>query len=207
MEYDNGFQLFLILHEHTRLPMRISNPSFGTTRSMSGRGIDAALLAVMVAIGCLNISSGCRPAGPAVHYVEGVVLLEGEPIGGATVGFSPSESGMPAFGKTDDNGVFRLTTVRGGGQGKGAMTGSYTVTVTKWRDRSIELGPEPDRADTAAHGVWLKKSEELSKLPPDYIVPKAYGDKATSGLNATVKPGRNVGPEFRYELKGDFKGV
>ncbi len=47
---------------------------------------------------------------------------------------------------------------------------------------------------------------EIAKLPFDYIVPKAYGDKATSGLKATVKKGRNVGPEFRYELKGDFKG-
>ena len=31
-------------------------------------------------------------------------------------------------------------------------------------------------------------------------------DKAKSGLKATVKPGRNAGPEFRFELKGDFKG-
>ena len=186
--------------------MQTSKPSSRPTFSTGPRGLDAVLRAVIVAIGCWAISSGCRPPGPAVHYVEGVVLLEGEPIGGATVGFSPREAGMPAFGKTDDNGVFRLTTVRGGGQGKGVMAGSYTVTVTKWRDRSIELGPEPDRADAAAHGVWLKKSEELLNLPPDYIVPKAYGEKATSGLNATVKPGRNVGPEFRYELKGDFKG-
>jgi hypothetical protein len=160
----------------------------------------------MVVVGCWSVAAGCRPAGPAVHYVEGVVLLEGEPIEGATVGFSPIEAGMPAFGKTDEKGIFRLTTARGGGQGKGAMAGSYTVTMTKWRDRSIELGPEPDRADTAANGAWRKKSEELSNLPPDYIVPKDYGDKAKSGLKATVKPGRNVGPEFRFELKGDFKG-
>jgi hypothetical protein len=51
-----------------------------------------------------------------------------------------------------------------------------------------------------------KKSDELSNLPPDSIVPKAYGEKAISGLKATVKPGRNVGPEFRFELKRDFKG-
>jgi hypothetical protein len=43
-------------------------------------------------------------------------------------------------------------------------------------------------------------------LPPDSLIPEDYGDKAKSGLKATVKPGRNVGPEFRYELKSDFKG-
>lgn len=185
--------------------MRIVTSSVRPSCRIGQRGSDAVLWAVMVALGCWAVASGCRPAGPAVHYVEGVVLLEGEPVDGATVGFSPIEGGLPAFGRTDAKGVFKLTTVRGGGQGKGAMTGSYAVTVKKWRDWSIELGPEPDRADTAAHGAWQKKSDELSNLPPDYIVPKAYGEKATSGLKATVKPGRNAGPEYRFELKGDFK--
>jgi hypothetical protein len=130
-----------------------------------------------------------------VAFVEGLVLLDGEPVAGAMVGFSPVSAGLPAFGKTDAAGVFHLTTARGGAEGRGAMVGEYAVTITKWRNR-MEGITEPNPALEA----------ELSKLPPDYIVPKAYGDKATSGLNATVKPGRNVGPEFRYELKSDFKG-
>ena len=186
--------------------MRIVTPSIRPACRIGQRGSDAAVRAFVVALGCWAVLSGGRPAGPAVQYVEGVVLLDGEPVEGATVGFSPIEAGMPAFGRTDAKGIFKLTTVRGGGQGKGAMTGSYAVTVKKWRDWSIELGPEPDRADTAAHATWQKKSDELSDLPPDYIVPKAYGEKSTSGLKATVKAGRNAGPEFRFELKGDFKG-
>ena len=185
--------------------MRIVTSSVRPACRIGQRGSDAVVRAVMVALGCWAVLSGCRPAGPAVHYVEGVVLLDGEPVDGATVGFSPIEAGMPAFGRTDAKGVFKLTTVRGGGQGKGAMTGSYAVTVKKWRDWSIELGPEPDRADTAAHGAWQKKSDELSSRPPDFIESKAYGEKSTSGLKATVKAGRNAGPEFRFELKGDFK--
>ena len=39
--------------------------------------------------------------------------------------------------------------------------------------------------------------------PEVSAVPKGYGDVATSGLRATVKKGRNVGPEFQFELRGD----
>ena len=136
-------------------------------------------------------AGGCGRSGPAVAYVEGIVLLDGEPVTGASVGFTPVSAGQPAFGKTDAAGVFHLTTVRGGARDGGAVVGEYAVTITKWRNR-MEGITEPNPALEA----------EIAKLPPDYIVPKAYGDKATSGLKATVKPGRNVGPEFRYELKG-----
>jgi hypothetical protein len=154
--------------------------------------------AVCLILACLCAvvgAGGCGRSGPKVAFVEGLVLLDGEPVAGAMVGFSPVSAGLPAFGKTDAAGVFHLTTARGGAEGRGAMVGEYAVTITKWRNR-MEGITEPNPALEA----------ELSKLPPDYIVPKAYGDKATSGLNATVKPGRNVGPEFRYDLKGDFKG-
>jgi len=121
-------------------------------------------------------------------------------------GFNPDASGKPAFGKTDQKGVFKLTTIQGGGRDQGAALGSYVVLVTKWRDRLAELGPRPDGADAKAPAEWLAKEKAIEAMPPDYIVPKAYGEKATSGLKATVKKGRNVGPEFRYELKSDFKG-
>jgi hypothetical protein len=57
-----------------------------------------------------------------------------------------------------------------------------------------------------AAGKWDAEAKRLGELPPESLLPEAYGDKAKSGLKATVKPGRNVGPEFRYELKSDFKG-
>jgi len=139
---------------------------------------------------------GCGRSGPDVAYVEGTVLLDGEPVAEANVGFSPVSAGRPAFGKTNSAGVFHLTTVRGGAPDRGAMVGEYAVTITKWKNR-MEGITEPDPVREA----------KVSTLPPDYIVPKAYGDKATSGLKATVKPGRNVGQAFRYELRSDFKGL
>jgi hypothetical protein len=154
----------------------------------------------------LSAVPGCRQTGPAVEFVEGVISLDGEPVADATVGFSPAGgSGPTAFGKTDDKGVFHLTTVQGGRPQGGAPVGEYIVTVKKWRNRLAELGPRPDPSD-AAFAAWSRREQELLAMPPDYIVPLDYGEKRTSGLKATVKPGRNVGPEYRFELKGDFKG-
>jgi hypothetical protein len=160
----------------------------------------------LIAIAAVSMIVGCGRSGPEVHYVEGVVLLDDEPLAGATVGFNPDGSGKPAFGNTDQKGVFKLTTTQGGGRDQGAALGSYVVLVSKWRNRLEGLGPRPDGADAKALAEWLSQEKAIEDMPPDYIVPKAYGDKATSGLKATVKSGRNVGPEFRYELKSDFTG-
>ena len=177
--------------------MKPSNP-----RAAGRRFLGRRFLVGTVAVGAMLVG-GCRRSGPDVQFVEGVVTLDGAPLAGADVGFSPVQGGMPSFGRTDARGVFHLSTVRGGARGQGAVVGDYAVTVSKWRNRLDALGPRPDPADAAASAAWSRQEEEIAKLPPDYIVPKAYGDKATSGLKATVKPGRNVGPEFRFELKGD----
>ena len=177
-------------------------------KAVSGQPVVMARMAAvrLIAIAAVSMIVGCGRSGPEVHYVEGVVFLDDEPLVGATVGFHPDGSGKPAFGKTDQGGAFKLTTIQGGGRDHGAALGSYVVLVTKWRDRLADLGPQPDGSDAKALAEWRAKEKAIEGMPPDYIVPKAYGDKATSGLKATVKPGRNVGPEFRYELKGDFKG-
>jgi hypothetical protein len=102
--------------------------------------------------------------------------------------------------------MYKLTTSQGGARLGGAPVGGYVVTVRKYRNRLDDLGPQPDPSDTKAAAKWQAEAERLNALPPDSLIPEDYGDKAKSGLKATVKPGRNVGPEFRYELKGDFKG-
>ncbi len=54
----------------------------------------AMVLAMVVGL------AGCGQKGPKVQYVEGVVTLDGNPVEGATVGFSPVEKdkGMAASG-------------------------------------------------------------------------------------------------------------
>ncbi|MFM9197698.1 MAG: DUF1559 domain-containing protein [Planctomycetia bacterium] len=135
-----------------------------------------------------------------VAYANNTSNLDGEPVAGADVGFSPVAGGLAAYGRTDSAGKFRLTTTRGGSRLGGAPVGEYVVTVVKWRNRLEELGPQPGPSDASAAGKWQAEADRLNSLPPDYIVPKAYCEKAASPLRATVKPGRNTGPAFTFNL-------
>lgn len=170
-----------------------------STRAMI---LGSSMLAVCLSI----VAVGCSRTGPMVEFVEGTVRLDGQPLEGADVGFSPVTGGLVAYGRTNSAGAFRLTTAQGGKKFGGAPAGEYAVTVIKWRNRLDDLGPNPDPSDADAAGKWQAEAERLMSLPADYIVPKAYGDKATSPLRATVKKGRNTGPDFMFELSSDFKG-
>jgi len=139
-------------------------------------------------LGC--VLAGCGPSGPAVEFVEGVVLLDGSPVEDCVVGFSPLDpGGISAFGQTDGAGVFRLTSSRGGKPARGAVPGRYAISITKQKPRDRPPG-------------------SMQASGPDdiiFLVPRGYAQADTSGLAATVRKGRNVGPEFRFELKSDYK--
>lgn len=125
---------------------------------------------VMLAIGC--------DRGPAVVRVEGKVLLDGQPLAAADVGFSPVGSGdvLAAGGRTRDDGTFVLSS-RGARLGAGALPGEYVVTV-----RKIKEPPE-----------------EFTGII-EYVVPLRFGDTEKSPLRATVVSGGNVF-EFAVESK------
>ena len=154
--------------------------------------------ATAVAMIAFLIMPGCGRSGLDLQMVEGVVTINGEPLAGATVGFSPliPGQGLPATGATVADGTFRLTATRGGTPDKGTTVGDYAVTISK-----VELLPDP---------LWdnLKPGETPSRprqMQYRYVVPKAYESITTSGLKATVKKGVNKGDAFRYDLKSDYK--
>ena len=146
---------------------------------------------------CITGCSGQR--GPKVEYVEGTVTLDGNPVEGASVGYSPVAhgQGLPAGGKTDPNGRYRLTAVRGGGHDAGTAVGDYSVSVTK-----MEFIPKNEPQPPPPSG-WDPRSGAPPPPPMRPVVPLVYGDTATSGLRVTVKPGRNTGPEFSFDLDSE----
>ena len=146
---------------------------------------------------------GCS-RGPAVQYVEGVVTLDGEPVEGAIVAFTPPGDGLGAAGTTDASGVYRLNPLTGRASG-GTLVGDYLVAIRKWEYQ--DPGPAPDPSDQKAYAIWQEKSLKAARREPVYLTPQPYGDAATSGLKATVKKGRNTGAAFSFDLKSDFKGL
>lgn len=148
------------------------------------------LLGTVSAIGLVCVV-GCGRSGPAVEWVEGVVLLDGAPLAGVTIGFSPVDPGvgLAASGVSGEGGVFRLTAVGGGLPGGGTGAGDYVVTCSK-----TERISEPPTEDRPAAPLKVR-----------HVVPEAYGVIATSGLKTTVKKGLNKGDAFRFDLKSDYK--
>lgn len=132
----------------------------------------------------LLLAAGCGTKGPDVQFVEGRVTFDGQPLVNATVGYTCTETtGLPpAYGVTDDSGVYRLTSI-GGRHGRGAVVGTFVITVVKYETEQV---PEDNPSQTPPK-VWS-------------VIPQLYGDVATSPLRATVAEGANTGAAFDFDL-------
>ncbi len=135
-------------------------------------------------------SVGCGQSGPAVEYVQGVVTLDGAPLEGATVFFSPKGSaGKGAAGKTQPDGSFTLNT-QGAKPGAGTAVGDYSVTVSKVEMPEFPNISEDDpRYGTAEHD---RLQQEASRAKPKAIVPEKYNSSETSPFTAKVESGSNT---------------
>ncbi|HEX4612202.1 MAG TPA: carboxypeptidase-like regulatory domain-containing protein [Urbifossiella sp.] len=146
---------------------------------MSRRGF--AILTAAVAI------AGCGgPAVPAPTPVEGVVLLNGQPLPNAQVMFTPTAPGLPAgavaSATTDDAGRFVLTT---GGK-TGAVPGEHLVTVAE--------GPVPEELRGEQDQEKAAKARAGLKNRP---IPPRYGTATKSDLRVTVTKDQK---EYKVEL-------
>lgn len=137
----------------------------------------------ILGVSLVVLAAGCGKSLP-VHFVEGRVTLDDKPLANATVGYTCTDApGVPpAYGVTNDDGVYRLTTI-GGPHTRGAVTGTFVVTVTKFET-------EP-------------RDESIPQLSPPVvrvIAPARYGNVASTPLRVRVHEGANTGPEFDFSL-------
>lgn len=102
-----------------------------------------ATLAVWGLTGCTNQGSDVETVP-----VEGTVRLDGTPLQGAVVMFTPASSSgaAPAYGETDEEGHYYL---QYSSSQDGAMPGDYLVSITTFREAEededgnlIEAQPE-----------------------------------------------------------------
>ena len=110
--------------------------------------------------------------------MQGIIKVDDQPIKGVVVTFHPVDTTSieKAFGETDENGNYKLTSTNGPPQG-GALAGDYRVTVSWTETEKFVI-----RRD-----AWGE-----SKMPTyEEKLPKIYQNPETSELTATVKKGKN----------------
>jgi hypothetical protein len=130
-------------------------------RSWLGAACVLAMLLTAAATGCF---------GPNAASVSGTVTLDGQPLAGGNVSFHPDGgSGAPAYGQSDANGRYSLST----GSDTGLAPGMYVAVVVATK--------EPPQPYDAKGG----------EIPPIPITPAKYADVSTSDLRVEVKAGRN----------------
>lgn len=113
--------------------------------------------------------SGCNRSGLNLAPVEGVVTYKGAPLELAGVLFQP-EKGPIAFGTTDAQGHFTLSTANRAG----ALIGEHRVSISKTQ----QLAPQIP-------------GERFPRYETKYLVPQKYCSPQTSEISATVKRGKN----------------
>jgi len=138
----------------------------------------AAAIGIIAASGCGN---GLVPA-------EGVVLLDGQPIAGATVTLMPQGAGRPASAVTGPDGRFSASLPDAK---QGVPPGDYRVAVMLVRQEVLKPSGTGDETSGAGGGP-----------PVEYVVPRRYGNPETSGLTASL-PGGGDGLRFELDSKPD----
>ena len=142
-------------------------------------------------------TTGCGPKskGLPVAYVEGIVKLDSEPLGGATVVFTPVKSGdgETARGKTDATGKYTLTSLNGD-ENKGALPAEYYVMIWKSETRAVD----PPRYDKAADAYISHEAVD--------VVPAVYAEPDKTPFRFTVESGKTNSFPLELSTTAQAKG-
>ena len=125
------------------------------------------LAAVFLVMGTALIVGCNKSERPPLGTVRGTVTLDGKPLDGAIVSFSPIDGGRVSQDRTDPKGAFNLIYI---GTTRGAKTGKHAVRITTAYESADASGQ-------------LVEHEE--------VVPRRYNGKDTE-LTADIKPGSNT---------------
>lgn len=117
---------------------------------------------------CLLFALLLAGCGGKPSTVSGKVTLDGKPLTKGDIAFYMGGNAALAMGSIDASGNYTLRT----GTEKGLTPGIYQVSIV-------------------ATDV-LEPTQPLGSPVPKLLTPPKYGNPATSGLTAEVKPGSNT---------------
>lgn len=157
-----------------------------------------AVLAMAVApsllsAGCFRRQTKWEKLRPKTHAISGLVLWDGKPEAGVYVTFESRSHNLTAVGITDAAGRFTLKTWK---EGDGAVAGEHAVRLEK----KLMLKPESGSGDPGGRFGGGFGGASAAVMKEVSVLPKQYGDFATSGLTATV--GEKGPNEFTFEITG-----
>jgi hypothetical protein len=139
----------------------------------------------------LSLVAGCNsaPSGPKLVPVQGVVTLDGKPLGSADIMFVPQgdTKGQGGVGRTDSAGKFELQSHDR--KHKGAPVGTYRVIMSKLvKPDGTDYIPDPNAGPIDTGGF-----KEL--------LPTAYSDMGQTKLESTIPDGGAKTLEFKLNSK------
>jgi hypothetical protein len=121
-------------------------------------------------------------------------MLDGSPLPGATVTFMPGgNTGRPATGESDTEGVFHLTSLK---RDDGAFPGEYRVVVTK-----MQALAAPPPTNSGEPDAVLKHYQSLKSQKRASLLPSVYANSATTPLRCKVPAEGNVVLELESNPK------
>ena len=140
---------------------------------------------VPVLVGLLLLAGCPGPKKASVYSVTGKVTVEGKPLTGCVIGFSPVGTGSTASAAIGPDGSYKWST-DGGRQG--ALPGKYKVYFAPGQEMMQMMMKEQMMGGPPAGGVTEKQTAPKFKAP----YPESYGDAATSPKEVTVEAKPNV---------------
>src|SRR4051812_5223045 len=141
---------------------------------------------------------GCGKKEGSYATVSGVVTYNGNPVEGARIGFHSTvevdgKTGTSFGAQSDSNGKYIIATA---GKEPGIPPGLYKVTVVKWEGGKGPAGS----ADIDQGQLDAMNIEGGGNKGPVNLLPKEYGNPASTKLSATLEAGKNENVNFA--LKG-----
>lgn len=138
--------------------------------------VGCLLLSLPLVLGC---GGSVAPPAP-VYPVSGTVKYNGQPVVGADVTFYNAEAGRSAFGRTNEDGEYQLSTFS---SNDGAVAGKQVVTILKVEPPPpVVSEPSVESQDYVPPGI----GQDIAPVKPKSGIPEKYGKAETSGLIAVV---------------------
>ena len=159
------------------------------TSSLSTR----LLLIVPLALFTIGCGGGTRPD---LGRVSGRITLDGNPIEGVHIEFTPVIDGRPSVASSDSSGYYTLSYK---GSIMGARLGEHDVTMTTFREAIIF---DEDEDEVQRSGKAASDDDEGDATPKNIPgraeeIPEKYAEEK---LRVTVEPGSNT---INLELTSD----